>query len=57
VDEDFDQMFKDQIHCCDDKNPCMFLMKREHDRYMRIDNDGMLDMDDAQIGETDDALS
>jgi hypothetical protein len=25
VDEDFDQMFEDQMHCCDDKNPRVFL--------------------------------
>jgi hypothetical protein len=57
VDEDFDQMFEDQMHCCDDKNPCVFLTKREHDRYMRKNDDFMLETDDAWIGETDDALS
>jgi hypothetical protein len=35
ADEDFDQMFEDQMHCCDDKNPRVFLTKREHDQYMR----------------------
>ena len=31
ADEDFDQMFEEQMNCCDDKNPCVFLTKREHD--------------------------
>jgi hypothetical protein len=57
VDENFDQMFEEQIHCCDDKNPHMFLTKREHDRYMSQNDDLMLETNDAWIGETDDALS
>jgi hypothetical protein len=39
ADEDFDQAFEDQMHCCDDKNPCVFLTKSEHDRYMRKSDD------------------
>jgi hypothetical protein len=57
VDEDFDQMFKDQMHCCDDKNPCVFLTKREHDQYMSRNDNFMLEIDDAWIGETNDVLS
>jgi hypothetical protein len=57
MDEDFDQMFEEQMHCCDDKNSRMFLKKSEHDQCM-IQNDGfMLDIDDAWFVETDDALS
>jgi hypothetical protein len=44
VDEDFDQMFEDQMHCCDDKNPHVFLTKGEHDQYMRENDDMMLEM-------------
>jgi hypothetical protein len=57
VDEDFDQMFKEKMHCCDDKNPRVFLTKSEHDRYMIQNDDFMLEIDDALFGETDDAFS
>jgi hypothetical protein len=57
ADEDFDQMFEDQMHCCDEKTPHVFLTKGEHDRYMRKNDDFMLETDDAWIGETDDVLS
>jgi hypothetical protein len=57
VDEDFDHMFEEQMYCCDDKNPHVFLTKREHDRYMSQNDDFMLEKDDALFGETDDALS
>jgi hypothetical protein len=57
VDEDFDQAFEDQMHCCDDKNPRVFLTKREHDRYMRKNDDFVLETDDDMILEMDDAPS
>jgi hypothetical protein len=57
VDEDIDQMFKDQMHCCDDKNPPVFLTKGEHDRYMSQSNGFLLETNDDMIFEMDDALS
>jgi hypothetical protein len=57
MNKDFDQMFKDQMHRCDDKNRHVFLTKGEHDQCMRKNNDFMMEMDDAWIGETNDTLS
>jgi hypothetical protein len=57
VDEDFDQMFEEQMHCYDDKKSRMFLKKREHDRCMSINDIFMLYTNDAWIKETDDVLS
>jgi hypothetical protein len=45
-------MFQDQMHCCDDKNMCVFLMKGEHDQYMSENDDIMLEMDDTLSWET-----
>jgi hypothetical protein len=45
------------MHCCDDKNPRVFLTKSEHDRYMRRNEDFALETDDGMILETDDAPS
>jgi hypothetical protein len=50
-------MFEDQMHCCDEKNPRMFLTKGEHDQYMRENNDFVMEIDDAPFFEADDALS
>jgi hypothetical protein len=47
ADEYFDQMFEDQMHCCDDKDTHMFLTKGEHDQYMRENDDIMLETDDT----------
>jgi hypothetical protein len=52
VDENFDQMFKDQTHYCDNKNPRLFLTKGEHDQYMRKNDDMMLETDDTLSQET-----
>jgi hypothetical protein len=57
MDEDFEKSFKEKMHCCNDKNPCMFFTKSEHDQYMSIKDDSMMETDDASIGETDDVLS
>jgi hypothetical protein len=57
MDEDFDQMFKEQMHCCDNKNPWVFLTKREHDQYMSQNDDFMLEIDDALFREKYDVLS
>jgi hypothetical protein len=45
------------MHCCDDKNLCVFLKKIEHDRYMRKNDDFVLDTNDDMILKMDDALS
>jgi hypothetical protein len=45
------------MHCCDDKNPRVFLTKSEHDRYMSQNEDFALETDDGMILETDDAPS
>ena len=55
TDKDFDQDFDDQMHCCDDKNPCVFLKKSEHDRYMSRNKEFTLETDDDMILKTDDA--
>jgi hypothetical protein len=52
VDEDFDQMFQDQMHFCDDKNMRVFFTKGEHDKYMRENNDIMLETDDTLSWDT-----
>jgi hypothetical protein len=39
VDGDFNQMFKDQMHCFNDKNPRVFFTKGKHEQYMRKIND------------------
>jgi hypothetical protein len=43
------------MHCCDDKNPCVFLTKSEHDRYMSQNEDFALETNDGMILKTDDA--
>jgi hypothetical protein len=53
MDEDFDQMFQDQMHCCDDKDTRVFLTKGEHDQYMRENEDIMLETDDMLSWETE----
>jgi hypothetical protein len=45
------------MHCCDDKNPHVFLTKREHDQYMIQTEDFALETNDGMILETYDALS
>jgi len=45
------------MHCCDNKNLCVFFTKSEHDRYMRKNDEFMLEMDNYIILEIDDALS
>jgi hypothetical protein len=45
------------MHCCDYKNPRMFLTKREHDRYMSQNEDFTLETNDGMILETDGAPS
>jgi len=55
ADEDFDQMFDDQIHYCDVQNPRMFLMKREHDQHMSRNEEFVLEASDDMILETYDA--
>jgi hypothetical protein len=57
MDEDFDQTSDDQIHCCDDQNPRVFLKKSEHDQYMSRNEYFVLEDDDDMILETDDAPS
>jgi hypothetical protein len=57
VDEDFDQTFDDQIHCCDDQNPRVFLTKSEHDQYMSRNEGFVPEADDDMILKTDDASS
>jgi len=47
MDKDFDQMFQDQMHCCDDKNTRVFLTKGEHDQYMSENDNIMLETDDT----------
>jgi hypothetical protein len=45
------------MHCCDDKNPRVFLTKSEHDRFMNTNDEFMLETDDDMILEIDDASS
>jgi hypothetical protein len=52
ADEYFDQMFKDQMHCCDNKDMHVFLTKGEHDQYMIKNDDIMMEMDDMLSWET-----
>ena len=40
-------MFKDQMHCYDDKEMSVFLMKGDDDQYMRENDDIMMEMDDT----------
>jgi hypothetical protein len=55
VDEDFDEMFKDQIHCRDEKDTHVFFTKGEHDQYMRENEDIMLEMDDTLSWKTEES--
>jgi hypothetical protein len=57
MDEDFDQTFDDQMHCRNNKNPRMFLIKSDHDRYLRKNDDFVLEMNDDIILKIYDALS
>jgi hypothetical protein len=41
------------MHYFDDKNPCMFLTKRKHGRYMSQNEDFALETDDGMILETE----
>jgi hypothetical protein len=53
ADEYFDQMIQDQMHCCDDKDTCVFLTKGEHDQYMSENFDIMMETDDTLSSETE----
>jgi hypothetical protein len=57
VDEDFNQIFDNQMHCYDDQNPCMFLTKSEHDQYISRNKDFVPYVDDDMIIEIDDVSS
>jgi hypothetical protein len=52
VNEDFDQMFQDQMHCCDNTNTYMLLTKGEHDQFMDANDGFMLENDDTLSLET-----